>query len=56
LICKTEATRSRLVFVVEALRTLLADENFVTLLRAEGLTTLPRNLANRLSPNWEALR
>jgi ParB family chromosome partitioning protein len=56
LIRKTEATRSRLVFVVEALRTLLADENFVTLLRAEGLTTLPRNLANRLSPNWEALR
>jgi ParB family transcriptional regulator, chromosome partitioning protein len=45
---KAEATRERLVFVTAALTTLLADENFVTLLRAEGLDTLPRNIANRL--------
>jgi len=48
LVRKSEATRDRLVFVTEALRTLLADENFTTLLRAEGLETLPRNLADRL--------
>lgn len=47
---KAEATRDRLVFVTEALRKLLSDENFVTLLRAEGLDTLPRNLADRLPP------
>lgn len=37
LIRKAETTRNRLVFVTEALRKLLVDENFVTLLRAEGL-------------------
>ena len=48
LIRKAGATRDRLVFVTEALRTLFADENFVNLLRAEGLDTLPRNLAARI--------
>lgn len=48
LVRKAEATRDHLIFVTEALRTLLADENFVTLLRGEGLDTLPRNLADRL--------
>jgi ParB family chromosome partitioning protein len=45
---KADATRDRLIFVVEALRKLVADEHFVTLLRAEGLDTLPRNLSDRL--------
>lgn len=48
LIRKAGETRDNLVFVTEALRTLLADEHFVTLLRAERLDTLPRNLADRL--------
>lgn len=48
LIRKAEIARDRLVFVTQALRTLFADENFVTLLRAEGLSTLPRNLADRI--------
>jgi ParB family chromosome partitioning protein len=47
LIRKAEATRGRLIFATEALRKLLRDENFVTLLRAENLDTLPRNLAAR---------
>jgi len=47
LVRKAETTRGRLVFVTEALRKLLADEHFVTLLRAEGLDTLPRPLADR---------
>lgn len=46
LIKKAELTQSRLLFIVEAIRQLLADENFVTLLRAENLTTLPRLLAD----------
>jgi ParB family transcriptional regulator, chromosome partitioning protein len=48
LIRKAEATRNRLIFVTEAVRTLLDDENFVTLMRAEGFDTLPRNLATRI--------
>jgi len=48
LIRKAEATKNRLIFMTEAARKLLADENFVTLLRAEGLDTLPRNLAARI--------
>lgn len=45
LIRKAEISRDRLVFVTQALRALFADENYVTLLRAEGLDTLPKNLA-----------
>ena len=48
LIRKAETTRSRLVFVTEALCKLLADDKFVNLLRAEGLDTLPNNLAARI--------
>lgn len=48
LIRKAEVSRDRLVFVTQALRTLFADENFVTLLRAEGLDTLPKNLVERI--------
>ncbi len=49
MIKKAEITQSRLLFVVEAVRTLLADENFVTLLRAEDLATMPRPLADLIS-------
>ena len=45
------ATRSRLAFCVEALRTLLADEDFSNLLRAEGFLTLPRPLRDQLGPS-----
>jgi ParB family transcriptional regulator, chromosome partitioning protein len=48
LIRKAETTRSRLIFVTEALRKLLTDENFLTLLRAEGLDSIPSNLAARI--------
>lgn len=49
LIRKATVTRSELMFVAQAVRTLLKDENFATLLRAEGLTTIPKNLASRLA-------
>jgi ParB family transcriptional regulator, chromosome partitioning protein len=45
IIKKAEITQNRLLFVVEAVRKLLADENFTTLLRAEDLETMPRPLA-----------
>lgn len=45
MIKKAYVTQNRLLFVVEAMRALLHDENFVTLLRAENLSTMPRPLA-----------
>ena len=48
LVQKAEVTKGVLMFVSEALRSLLANEHFVALLRAEHLDTLPRNLANRI--------
>lgn len=48
---KSDFTQQRLLFVIGALRALLADENFITLLRAEKLDTLPSFLADRVWPN-----
>lgn len=46
---KAEYAQQRLLFIVGALRQLLAEENFTNLLRAEGLGTLPKYLADRVS-------
>jgi ParB family chromosome partitioning protein len=46
MIRKAEIAQSRLIFVIQALKALLNDENFVTLLRAESLETLPQPLAD----------
>ena len=54
LVRKAEFVQQRLLFVVEALRQLLADEHFVTLLRAEGLETLPKSLADRIGASGHA--
>lgn len=51
---KAEFTQQRLLFVTGALRQLLSDENFSTLLRAEGLDTLPKYLAERVWPMGNA--
>lgn len=48
MIRKTEATRNRLVFIVEALSQLSNDEGFVALLEDEGLSTIPTSLADRI--------
>lgn len=50
MIRKAEFSQQRLLFIVEALRELLNDENFTTLLRAENLDTLPKYLADRVWP------
>ena len=48
MIRKTEATRNRLIFIVEALSQLSGDETFVALLEDEGLATIPTRLAERI--------
>lgn len=48
LIAKAEVTQHRLLFVVEAIRSLRGDNNFTNLLRAEKLDSLPAFLQNRL--------
>jgi ParB family transcriptional regulator, chromosome partitioning protein len=53
LVKKAEFTQQRLIFVVGALKQLLADEHVVNLLRAERLDTLPKYLAERV---WAAAR
>lgn len=48
LIAKAERAREHLLLLTSAMRTLWADENFTTLLRAEGLDQVPAELAFRL--------
>jgi ParB family chromosome partitioning protein len=54
MIRKAEFVQQRLFFVVEAMRQLLADENFTNLLRAEGLESLPKYLADRIGAGGHA--
>jgi ParB family chromosome partitioning protein len=48
LVAKAGRTRDRLILLTSAVRTMLADENFRTLLRAEGMQDMPAELATRL--------
>lgn len=48
LVRRASLAQSRLMFVANAMRRLLADEHFVTLMRAEGVTTVPRPLLERI--------
>ncbi len=50
MIKKAELTQGRLLFVVEAFRALRSDENFLTLLRAEGLDMMPTYLEEQARP------
>jgi ParB family chromosome partitioning protein len=52
---KSDFTQHKLLFLIGALRSLLSNENFVTLLRAEKLDTLPSFIAERVWPNGHAL-
>jgi len=49
LIKKAELTQGRLLFICQAFRTLLEDDHFVTLLRAEGLETMPGYLQDSIT-------
>ena len=46
---KSDFTQTRLLFIVEALKDLLANDGFLNLLRAEGLATMPQALMARVS-------
>jgi ParB family transcriptional regulator, chromosome partitioning protein len=48
LVKRASLARSRLLFVSNALQRLLDDEHFVALMRAEGLHSIPRALAERM--------
>ena len=48
LVKKSNYTQTKLLFLVEALRELLSDERFATLLRAEQLDSMPRALTARI--------
>jgi ParB family chromosome partitioning protein len=48
LVRRSQLTENHLLFVASALKRLFQDENFITLLRAEGLDTLPAYLAERI--------
>lgn len=51
LVQKAAVAEERLLFIVTALRSLLADENFTTLLRAEDLDTMPDYLGEQIKKN-----
>ncbi len=48
LVRRANATKERLLLLTSALRSLFADEHFITLLRAENLADIPQQLAMRL--------
>lgn len=51
---RAKVCEAKLLFIISALRNLVADENFVNLLRAEGLTTFPKHLADHIKISREA--
>lgn len=55
LVKKATLTQSRLTFIVGAMAKLLAEDHFVTLLRAEGMASLPQPIAQRLGLAGETL-
>ena len=50
MVLNAEHAQQRLLLVVQGLKKLFSDDNFVNLLRAEGLDTLPKYLADRIHP------
>jgi ParB family transcriptional regulator, chromosome partitioning protein len=48
LIAKAEVTKERLLLITSVMRQLLQDDNFRTLLRAEGIVDMPKQLMARL--------
>ena len=49
LVKKSDFAQAKLLFIVESLKDLFADEGFGNLLRAEKLDTMPQALAMRIS-------
>lgn len=49
LVKKSDYAQTQLLFIVEAMKDLLADDGFSTLLRAERLEKMPRALQSRMA-------
>lgn len=49
LVKKSDFAQTKLLFIVEALKELLTDKSFTTILKDERLATLPRALASRIA-------
>ncbi len=49
LVKKAKVCEMRLLFVTSAVKQLLQDDNFVTLLRAEALDEMPQYLADQVT-------
>lgn len=57
LVKKSDYAQTQLLFIVEAMKDLLADEGFSTLLRAEALEKMPRALRPVMSmSDWMAAK
>lgn len=54
LVKKARLCDAKLLFVTTAFNKLLADENFINLLRAEALATMPKYLHDKLNPQQKA--
>lgn len=50
LVRKARVCDAKLLFIITAFQKLLADDHFITLLRAETLATMPKYLHDRLTP------
>ena len=48
LIKKAKLCEARLIFIVQALREILKDDNYINLLRAENLDSMPRYIAGQI--------
>jgi ParB family chromosome partitioning protein len=48
LVKKAKVSETRLLFIVSAMKSLLKDEDFRTLLRAEALTSMPEYIADQV--------
>jgi ParB family chromosome partitioning protein len=49
LVKKARVCEAKLIFITQAFMKLLANDNFVTLLRAESLATMPKHLHDELT-------
>ena len=54
MVLKAEHAHQRLLLVVQGLKKLFANDNFINLLRAEGLDSLPKYLADQINPTQGA--
>ncbi len=54
LVRKSEMVNNNLIFITEALRQMYTDENFKNLLKAEGLTSFPKPIADMIKQKGSA--